>query len=117
MGDALCAQVDPELFFPDNGGAHARGAKRVCAACPVTAQCLDYALELEAQQGVAVWGVWGGTTEMQRRTMRRRDKPSNRAGRVAKAGRLARAGCTRGEIADELNVHRDTVRRYLRGAP
>ena len=36
MGAALCAETDPELFFPDKG--HARGAKRVCRACPVTAE-------------------------------------------------------------------------------
>ncbi len=114
MGAALCAQVDPELFFPHPSGSP-RAAKRVCAACPVTAQCLDHALELEAQ-GVAVCGVWGGTTEVQRRTMRRRDKPSDRAGRVSKAGRLARAGCTPEEIAAELNVHRDTAYKYLREA-
>lgn len=41
--EALCAQVDPELFFPEQGfpSHHARA---VCARCPVAAECLDWAL-------------------------------------------------------------------------
>jgi WhiB family redox-sensing transcriptional regulator len=41
-------------------------AKRVCRACPVQAPCLTWALD----HGVAT-GVWGGTTEDERRTIRR----------------------------------------------
>ena len=41
--EGLCAQTDPELFFPEKGGS-VREAKRVCAACPVRAQCLEHAL-------------------------------------------------------------------------
>jgi len=41
---ALCAQTDPEAFFPEKGGS-TREAKRVCRGCEVRAECLDYALE------------------------------------------------------------------------
>jgi WhiB family redox-sensing transcriptional regulator len=60
---ALCAQVDPEIFFP-HAGDRAREAKDICAACPVTAACLAYALRhYEA-------GIWGGKTEYERRQIR-----------------------------------------------
>jgi DNA (cytosine-5)-methyltransferase 1 len=59
---ALCAQVDPGLFFPEQG-APARDAKRVCARCDVREQCLAAALALGAD------GVWGGTTPRQRQRL------------------------------------------------
>lgn len=62
--DALCAQSDPEAFFPDKGGSAAE-AKRVCARCPVQAACLDYALRNDER-----FGVWGGMSERERRRMR-----------------------------------------------
>jgi WhiB family redox-sensing transcriptional regulator len=62
--DALCAQVDPEIFFPEKG-ASTLDAKRVCAGCPVRAQCLAAALERGER-----FGVWGGLAERERRVMR-----------------------------------------------
>ena len=41
---ALCAQTDPEAFFPEKGGS-TREAKRICQACAVRDECLEYALE------------------------------------------------------------------------
>lgn len=61
----LCAQTDPEEFFPDKGGA-TRYAKAICAVCPVQAECLDYALANDER-----FGVWGGTTERDRRKIKR----------------------------------------------
>lgn len=63
MSWAVCQEVDPEAFFPEKGGSP-RDAKRICAGCPVRGECLDYALE----HGLI--GVWGGTTETERREMR-----------------------------------------------
>lgn len=63
---ALCAQTDPEIFFPEQGGS-TREAKRVCGACQVSDQCLAWAL---ARQ-VNPTGVWGGATERERRRMKR----------------------------------------------
>lgn len=62
--DALCAQTDPDAFFPEKGG-NARDAKKVCAGCDVRAQCLQYALEHEEKHG-----LWGGLTERERRKLR-----------------------------------------------
>jgi hypothetical protein len=68
---ALCAQVDVgELFFPETGGS-TREAKRVCNGtterppCPVREQCLAHALTNNEQ-----YGVWGGTSESERRRLR-----------------------------------------------
>ena len=69
MGDwveqAACAGVDPALFFPDRGASLA-DARQVCAGCPVRVECLEYALEAGEK-----FGVWGGTSEKERRAMRR----------------------------------------------
>jgi WhiB family transcriptional regulator, redox-sensing transcriptional regulator len=67
VADALCAQVDTELFFPPKGGSTYE-AKAVCARCPVAADCLDYALSLPQQ--VDYYGIWGGTSERERRRLR-----------------------------------------------
>lgn len=62
---ALCAQTDPEAFFPDKGGS-TREAKRVCAKCEVRQECLGYALDNDER-----FGIWGGTSERDRRRLRR----------------------------------------------
>lgn len=59
--DAVCAQTDPDVFYPDNGQP-SRHAKRFCATCPVKTPCLDYALRHDER-----FGVWGGLSERQRR--------------------------------------------------
>jgi WhiB family redox-sensing transcriptional regulator len=64
--DALCAQTDPEAFFPEKGGS-TRDAKRICASCEVKAQCLEYALQNDER-----FGIWGGLSERERRRLRRR---------------------------------------------
>ncbi len=63
---ALCAQTDPEAFFPEKGGS-TREAKRVCTSCEVRAECLDYALAHDER-----FGIWGGLSERERRKLRRR---------------------------------------------
>jgi WhiB family redox-sensing transcriptional regulator len=63
---ALCAQTDPEAFFPEKGGS-TREAKAVCASCEVRAQCLEYALENDER-----FGIWGGMSERERRRYKRR---------------------------------------------
>ncbi|MET0979738.1 MAG: WhiB family transcriptional regulator [Candidatus Saccharimonadales bacterium] len=65
--DARCGQskVDADAFFPERGGS-VRDAKKICGQCDVQAQCLEYALTNNVQ-----FGVWGGTTEAERRRMRR----------------------------------------------
>jgi WhiB family redox-sensing transcriptional regulator len=64
---ALCAQVDPDLHFPDKGES-AAPAKRVCRSCEVRAECLEYAL---SHEDMARRGVWGGMSERERRRLKR----------------------------------------------
>ncbi|ARJ05979.1 WhiB family transcriptional regulator [Humibacter sp. BT305] len=66
QADSLCAQTDPEAFFPEKGGS-TRDAKRICASCEVKAQCLDYALANDER-----FGIWGGLSERERRKLRKR---------------------------------------------
>ena len=66
QSDALCAQTDPEAFFPEKGGS-TRDAKRICTSCEVRAQCLEYALQNDER-----FGIWGGLSERERRKLRRR---------------------------------------------
>lgn len=66
-----CAQV-PEAFFPDDEkdskqrAMMVQVAKQLCSSCPVKAPCAAYALA----SGVA--GIWGGTTPIERGSMRRK---------------------------------------------
>lgn len=63
---ALCAQTDPEAFFPEKGGS-TREAKRVCLSCDVKAECLEYALAHDER-----FGIWGGLSERERRKLKKR---------------------------------------------
>jgi WhiB family redox-sensing transcriptional regulator len=75
---AACRSVEPDLFFPigTTGTAldHIAAAKAVCATCPVTSACLEFALETNQDSG-----VWGGTSEEERRQMRRARARARRA--------------------------------------
>ena len=62
---ALCAQTDPEAFFPEKGGS-TREAKRVCLSCEVRVECLEFALENDER-----FGIWGGLSERERRRVKR----------------------------------------------
>jgi WhiB family redox-sensing transcriptional regulator len=62
--DALCAETDPEAFFPEKGGS-TREAKRVCGGCTVRAECLEAALTNDER-----FGIWGGLSERERRRIR-----------------------------------------------
>jgi WhiB family transcriptional regulator, redox-sensing transcriptional regulator len=67
---AACRDLHPDLFFPigTTGEAveHIQDAKAVCAECPVAQACLYFALETHQE-----YGIWGGTTEDERRAIRR----------------------------------------------
>ena len=62
---ALCAQTDPEAFFPEKGGS-TRDAKRVCQSCEVRVECLEYAMEQDER-----FGIWGGLSERERRRLKK----------------------------------------------
>ena len=68
IADAPCSQADPELFFPDahESRANIALAKRMCAACPVRQECLEWALDRGEK-----FGIYGGLTSTQRRKVLR----------------------------------------------
>ena len=61
---ALCKNLDTELFFPQRGESTVH-VKMVCRACPVVKPCLEYSM-----RNMEKFGVWGGTSERERRRMR-----------------------------------------------
>jgi WhiB family redox-sensing transcriptional regulator len=69
--NAVCSDVDPDLFFPIGTTGLAliqtMEAKAVCRRCPVMEQCLQWALDSRQEAG-----VWGGLSEDERRAMQRR---------------------------------------------
>jgi WhiB family redox-sensing transcriptional regulator len=76
FGEAPCSSSFPDAFFseePPEGSINKRGtytmereAKLVCAECPYKARCLEYALK-----NPELTGIWGGTTEYQRKALRK----------------------------------------------
>ncbi|WP_329213424.1 WhiB family transcriptional regulator [Streptomyces sp. NBC_01485] len=68
---AACRHQDPDLFFPIGTSGPAllqtEQAKAVCRRCPVREPCLEWAMETDQ-----TLGVWGGTSEAERRALRRR---------------------------------------------
>ena len=81
---ASCRSVDPDLFFPVGTTGLAveqiDAAKAVCQACPVNTTCLEYALTTNQDSG-----VWGGTSEEERRSLRRQWLRAKRAAMAAAA--------------------------------
>jgi WhiB family transcriptional regulator, redox-sensing transcriptional regulator len=80
---AACCGVDPELFFPVGVTGPALleilKAKRICRICPVRTPCLAWALDHKVTDG-----VWGGTTEEERRALRKRHRADHAGTMVAK---------------------------------
>lgn len=86
-GTPICAETFPDAFFAEEteieytapGGTkytklasaykHEKEAKAICAKCPYRMQCLEYAIN-----DPSLLGIWGGTTERQRRTIRSEKK-------------------------------------------
>jgi WhiB family transcriptional regulator, redox-sensing transcriptional regulator len=67
---AACLAIDPEFFFPNGTSGESlpqiQSAKSICHACPVREECLEFALTSRQD-----YGIWGGTTEEERRSLRR----------------------------------------------
>jgi WhiB family transcriptional regulator, redox-sensing transcriptional regulator len=66
MAAGNCRLYPPATFFPSDG-VGVEKARKICAGCPVTGQCLDYALEHRIDHG-----VWGGCSERERRRILKR---------------------------------------------
>ena len=75
---ALCRDTDPELFFPVGSTGQAllqlSKAKETCNQCTVRVECLQFAIDTNQDSG-----VWGGTSEDERRAIRRQMAARNRA--------------------------------------
>lgn len=65
MRHRRCRDVDPALFYPD-GASGVQEAKRFCHGCSVEDLCLEYAMDTGEK-----FGVWGGTSERERRRLRK----------------------------------------------
>lgn len=78
--EALCVRHDPELFFPvsDSGPSRLQTerAKDICASCPVRVECLEWAID-----GAISFGVFGGLSEAERKSLSRRRRSGVLAGR------------------------------------
>lgn len=117
IADAACRGMDPGLFFPDRNEPTGP-IKAICAECPVQADCLDYAIRTGQK-----YGIWGGTSEKQRRQLRRGLIPVGGQPKPIQHGTVAgyKAHRRRGEDAcDECrranaayNLDREAARREV----
>lgn len=82
---SLCAQTDPEAFFPPAGGS-TKEAKKVCQNCEVRPECLEAALANDER-----FGLWGGVSERDRR-------------KIKKAGTSARQYLARKAAAESVTA-------------
>ena len=67
---SACLDSDPDVFFPIGTTGPAleqiETARRICTACLVGEECLEFALATNQEAG-----IWGGTTEEERRKLRK----------------------------------------------
>jgi len=74
-GRGLCVGEDPDVFFPSQGAPGTK-ARKICAACPVHQDCLEYATEADE------FGIWGGLDQQERRNLRKRRQWRRKADRT-----------------------------------
>ena len=79
---AACRGPHSAIFFPpaqferkEEKEAREARAKAICATCPVQPECLDFALKTRQE-----FGIWGGTTEDERRALARAARKVNVSG-------------------------------------
>lgn len=103
MDEALCAETDPEAFFPENGASTA-AAEKLCAACDVRMECLAYALANDMSDG-----IWGGLTPTARSKLERANMLVN----GDEVARLTLAGWSANRIAEHLGISARHVFRLM----
>jgi len=129
MNDAACAGQGPDVMFPVTMVDQQRATQAICAGCPVRRECLGYALANYIDDG-----IWGGTTEEQRRWLRRErakgatldealealppPQPHKQRLSDARAAVLALArqrpdGITTGYVVRQLGITREAAHRRL----
>lgn len=111
--DGACRSEPQALFFPERGQSIA-AALSICAGCPVLLECRTWGLYHEKI------GIWGGTSERERRRLRRQLGIRLReitidddSWKPARAAHLHRQGWRPAEIAIELHAETRTVHRWL----
>jgi WhiB family redox-sensing transcriptional regulator len=74
----VCSGTGDDRWYPDveptgerDRAEYEATARKVCADCPVRAECLDLALRTESRHGVRPHGIWGGTAPWERERMLR----------------------------------------------
>jgi hypothetical protein len=103
----LCAQTDPEAFFPVKGGP-TRNGKRICAGCEVRAECLEYALSHDER-----FGTWGGMSERERRPLHREMAKVRAHRNVEDYLALRAGGLLDSQIAARLGIRYKSLLRML----
>lgn len=113
MDQALCAQTDPDIFHADGSVSSYNTAKKVCANCPVTSQCADFAQTLEGDASQS-WrfGLWGG--QPPRARVEQSGTPKRTETHDAILRLVERGGMDPNEIADHVGVDVRTVFRVTK---
>jgi len=114
MGDALCAQVDADLWHPDGSGSTYGDARRICERCPVQLQCTAFAQESEGDVAHSHrHGLWGGELPRQRAEGSKPvDFYTQRRKQIVHL--VQRGGMNPQEIADHVGVTVRTVARITK---
>lgn len=76
MLEAACKDADPDIFFPERGGQPGP-AKAICAGCPVTEECLEYALAGPYDRHELA-GIWGGKSGLELRKLKQKQRQEAR---------------------------------------
>jgi hypothetical protein len=112
---AECLQSDPELWFARDGDYTSRcRAIAICGLCPVKAECLEAGMDEE-------FGIWGGLTARQRRSIRRNRRQTPAAGTERRLRALAHLGWTPSDVAHAIErrtgvpIRATTLRRIRSG--
>jgi WhiB family redox-sensing transcriptional regulator len=111
--DALCAQVDPEIFFPEKGQP-TRDAKKICATCDVREQCLQWAITANQRHGVL-----GGLTARERSRLARGEETrvtTRKTKREDTILQLHTASVPPTEIAQRFEITERSVHRIVKKA-
>jgi WhiB family redox-sensing transcriptional regulator len=106
MDSALCAQADPDLWYPEGAGQHARTALRVCAQCPVRTECGEYAQDVEDSADGRRHGAWAGMSAHQRHRQTAATDARDR-----QILRFTEQDLTAAEIGERLGITSRTVVR------
>lgn len=102
--DAICAQTDPEAFYPEKGGS-TKKAKKICGGCEVRLECLQYALDHDER-----FGIWGGLSERERRRLKRGEPLHHPA-----SDACYQRGCTQPACRDAHNAYERDLRARKKG--